>query len=178
MQAVRCVGHGVEKEPDSAHDIGEAIVEPFIHRGVEGMAGTQQHSIDVGVLFQVMLVERDLPVRGLWLAETLGRVQALGAEVGQHVLDAPETVCTCFHAQPQLTGGSDEEGFDIARHEPSLLNLKIPSLEASEVDVGACQCDAGGLLVLSELVRVHAIDLIDVLIQAPRIVRCFPQHLR
>ena len=174
---VRCVGQRVEKEPDAAHNIGEAIVQPFIHRGVERMARTEQHGIDVGVFFQMMLVEGELPVRGFRLSQTLDRVQALGAEVGQHVLDPPETICTCFHTQPQLTGSGDEEGFDIAGHEPPLLDLKVPPLEAAEVDMRACQRDAGGLFVLRELVRVHAVDLIDVLIQAPRVVRGFAQHL-
>jgi hypothetical protein len=65
-------------------------------------------SVEVLILIEMLFAEGRLAVEGLWLAEFAGRLEAVGAEVGEHVLDSPESICPRFDLQPHDGAGLDE----------------------------------------------------------------------
>ena len=56
------------------------------------MARAEEHGVEVLVLLQVVLVEGELAIGRLGLAEAPDGFQPLGPQVGEDVLDAPEPV--------------------------------------------------------------------------------------
>ncbi len=60
------------------------------------MARAEEDGVKVLVVFEVVLVEGEFAIGRLGLAEAADRFEAIGAEVGQDVFDAPESVGAGF----------------------------------------------------------------------------------
>ena len=71
----------------------------LVHRGVERVAGADENGVDVLIFVEPLLVEGDLAVGGLRLAEPADRLQAVGPQVGENVLDPPQPVGPRFDLQ-------------------------------------------------------------------------------
>ncbi len=158
---------------------GSDCVQLLVDGGVERMAGAQQDGVEVLVLFQRLLVERDLAVFGVGLAQPLDALQPLGTQVGQHVFDTPQAVGprldrAARSAWPTATNCSSTY-LGISRRS-SISRFRL--LESGEVHVAAGQGDAGRLLVLAQLVRVDPVDLVEVVVEPARIDGRFAEHFR
>ncbi len=94
----------------------EAFAELLINRRVYRVPGSEKNGIDVLIFVQMRLVKGQFPVHCFGLAETPHPLQAIGPEVGEHVLYAPQTACPQLNSKSDLTSGSDELRFDVARH--------------------------------------------------------------
>jgi hypothetical protein len=57
----------------------------------------------------------------------------------------------------------------LARHQPALLGFGVRLLEAGEVHVSPCQGDACGFLVLFQSGRVDSGNLVEVVVETPRV---------
>ena len=70
----------------------EHFVQALVNDGVQRMAGTDQHGVDVLIHLQVLLVEGDLAVRGLRFPQSPQSGKPVGTQVGKHVFDTLETI--------------------------------------------------------------------------------------
>ena len=89
-------------DANARRERGELFVQALVHGGIERMAGADQDGVEVLVLLQVFLVEGDLAIGGLGLAEPADGCQPVGTEVGQDVLDAPEAIGAGLDLQADL----------------------------------------------------------------------------
>ena len=95
------------------------------------------------------------------------REQAVGPEVGEHVLDSPQAVRPWLDLEPDGAAGLDEVLLDVAGHQPAFLGLGVRLLEPGEIHIAAREGDAGGLLILPQPGRVDAVDLVEVVVEPP-----------
>ena len=105
-------------------------------------------------------------------------LQPVRAQVRWNVLDAPQPVGSRLDAKAHLPGRGHELGFDVPRHQAPLFDLQVARLETCEIHVGPGQGDPCGALVFLEPLGVDAFNLVEVLVETPRIVRRLTQHLR
>ena len=69
-------------------------------------------------------------------------------------------------------------GLDVTRHEPPLFRFQIRPREGREVHVRPRQGDTGRVLVTPKQFRVDLLDYVEIVVEAPRLVRHFTEHVR
>ncbi len=106
----------------------------------------------------MLLVERDLPVGRLGLAESPDRRQTIRPKIGEDVLDPPEAVSAGLHLEPDLAARGEEVLLDVAGHQPPLFHFGVRPLEGAKIHVRFRQRDASCLLVLLEAAGINLRD--------------------
>ena len=104
--------------------------------------------------------------------------ETLGAEIGKHVFDAPESVRSRFAPKSHGLGGAVKMGLDVPRHESPFFRFQVCLGERRAVHMRPCQGDPCRLFVQIELLWVDPVDCIEVVVEAPGLVRRLAEHVR
>src|SRR5260370_41190149 len=97
------------------------------------MTGAHERGVQVLIEIEVLLVECDLPVRCLGLAESPDGCEAIGPEIGEDVLYPPETVSARLHLEAHLAARREEVLLDVAGHQPPLFYFSVGPLEGGKI---------------------------------------------
>src|SRR3989442_5800508 len=89
MEPAGSIADRVEEHGHAASQGAQQFVQSLVDRRVEGVTGAYEHGVEVLIEIEMLLVERDLPVRRLGLAESPDGGQTIGPKIGEDVLDPP-----------------------------------------------------------------------------------------
>gem|GEM_PF-4438860 len=141
------------------------------------MTWSQKDSIKVSVLVEVRPLKGQLRVGRRRLAQTANCLKPIRPNIGRHPFHPKESICSVLHFYSDFVSGGKKELFDIAGHQAPLLRIRVCLLERGEIHVSSSQRNTGCVFVLCKLPRVEALDLLEILAEASRVVDGFSKHL-
>ena len=99
MEPVRNLGRRIHIDCCLSHNFLEELSQLLVHGGVDRVAGTEKHGIQMLILLQMLFVEGQFAIARVRLPEPPDGGETLGPEIGEDMLDPPESVRSRFGAK-------------------------------------------------------------------------------